>query len=96
LKQAEEENLLAVVLVRDHPHTILTRQQLDYVWSELMKKLEVLVDQTDIPMPRFKESGVQYGRFYLSCANVQSYMWQIQAISAISIHTGDVTEPLWL
>ena len=73
-KQAKEENLLGVVLVRDHPYTILTKQHFDYVRSELMKTVEASVDRTDIPMPSFKESGVHYGKIHLSCANDQSYM----------------------
>jgi len=74
-KEAKEENLLGVVLIRDHLYTILTKQHIDYVRSKLMKMLEASADRTNIPMPRFKESGVRYGKIHLSCTNDQSHMF---------------------
>jgi len=38
--QAERDNLLGVVLVQDHPYTVLTKAQLDYVRAELILLLK--------------------------------------------------------
>jgi len=93
-KQAEQDDLLGVVLVKDRPYTVLSRTQLEYVRSELMKQLfEAAANSRDREIPRFEESGTRYGRFHLSCANEFSYQWLTEAVTLITVPTEDGTEP---
>ena len=43
-EQAEKSSLLGVVLIRDQPHTILSRTQLDQVRHELLTKLGAAIE----------------------------------------------------
>ena len=43
-RQAEADNLLGVVLVQDHPYTVLSRVQLDRVCERLLQSIEAAID----------------------------------------------------
>jgi len=95
-EQAEKDNLLGVVLIRDNHYTVLTKPQLDYVTAELMKRLEETVDSNDGQVPQFEEHGIRYGRFHLSCTNSHLFMWLARSIASISVPASDDTHSLEL
>ena len=56
--QAEEDDLLGVVLVTGQPYTILSHVQLNSVRRKLLIKLEETIDLGEA-VPTFQESGVR-------------------------------------
>jgi len=73
-KQAQEEDLLGVVMIKDHPYTTLARTHVDWIRRQLLVKLEEAIDAGGTA-PTFQESGVRQNRFHLSCTNRESYAW---------------------
>jgi len=73
-KQAQEEDLLGVVMIKDHPYTTLVRAHVDWIRSQLLVKLEEAIDASGTA-PTFQESGVRQNRFHLSCTDRESYAW---------------------
>jgi len=43
-RQAEADNLLGVVLVQDHPYTVLSRVQFERVCERLLQSIEAAID----------------------------------------------------
>jgi len=93
-EQAEKDNLLGVVLIRDNHYTVVTKPQLYYVRAELMKRLKETVDFNVGQVSQFEKHGIRYGRFYLSCINSHLFMWLASLIASISVPSGDDTYSL--
>jgi len=73
-KQAEEQDLLGVVLVKGQPYKTLTRPQINWIRGKLLTTLlEKARAGGDAPV--FEESGVRHNRFNLSCTDNESYAW---------------------
>jgi len=72
-KQAEEDDLLAVVLVQNNPYKKLTVNQANRIWKELLKHLEAITDQHDTVIPHFYEGGLKHGRYHLSCYDAHGW-----------------------
>jgi len=70
-KQAQEEDLLGVVMIKYHPYTTLARAHVDWIWRQLLVKLEEAIDAGGTA-PTFQESGVRQNRFHLSCTDRES------------------------
>ena len=73
--QAEKDNLLGVVLVRDHPHTVLSKAQLNHLREKLMEQLDATIASRSESIPQFEESGTRHGRLHISCADPRSHEW---------------------
>ena len=72
-KQAEEQDLLGVVLVKGQPYKILTRPQINWIRGKLLTTmLEKATAGGDAPV--FEESGICHNRFDLSCTDYESYV----------------------
>jgi len=56
-RQAEEDNLLGVVLVQDHPYTVLSGVQLDHMREQLLKGIEAEINSGNMSIPLFNETG---------------------------------------
>ena len=54
-RQAEADNLLGVVLVQGHPHTVLSWVQLDRVRERLLQGIEAAIDSGNMSIPLFNE-----------------------------------------
>ena len=87
--QAEESDLLGVVLVQDHPYTVLRKAQLDHLREELMKQLDAAIDSQCNRIPQFQESGVRHGRFHISCSDEYSYQWLQTTVDSITVPSGE-------
>jgi len=56
-KQAQEEDLLGVVMIKDHPYTTLACAHVDWIWTQLLVKLEEATD-AGRTAPTFQESSI--------------------------------------
>ena len=91
-RQAEQDNLLGVVLVEGHPYTVLTKTQLNYLREKLMEHLDASIASRSVHIPRFKESGVRQGRFHLSCADARTYEWLTVTIGNTTVPSGETDD----
>jgi len=86
-KQAEKDNLLGVILIKDNPYDMLSRTQLQGIRGQLTRLLDESIDSGG-PVPRFQESGIRNGRFHLSCADRESFEWLSASVISLEV-TGD-------
>ena len=91
-RQAEQDNLLGVVLVQGHPYTVLTRVQLNQVREQLLKGIEVEIDSGNPRVPQFNETGIHHGRLHLSCTDHYTFQWLQSSVAGITILSTDDTE----
>ena len=91
-RQAEQDNLLGVVLVEDHPYTVLTKTQLNHLREKLMEHLDATIVAQSAHIPQFKESGVRQGRFHLSCADTRTHEWLTTTIGNITVPSDGTDE----
>jgi len=91
-RQAEEDNLLGVVLVQGHPHTVLTRVQLNHIREQLLKGIEAEIDSDSPNIPLFNETGIRHGRLHLSCTDEFTFEWLQSTVDGITVPAADDTE----
>ena len=94
-KQAEEQDLLGVVLVKGQPYKTLTRSQINWIRGKLLTTLlETARAGGDTPV--FEESGVWHNRFHLSCTDNESYVWLEDTVGSFNIEGDGEGETLAL
>ena len=89
--QAEEDDLLGVVLVQDNPYKKLTMNQANRIRKELIKHLKAIIDQRDTVIHRFDEVGLKHGRCRLSCYAAHSFAWVEGVVNLLEL-TGANTQ----
>ena len=67
--QAEKDDLLGIVLVRDNPCQTFTRAEMARVKTKLGRQVDAVIDTGERLIHRFTDCGVRNSRFTLSCAN---------------------------
>jgi len=85
-QQAEKDDLLGVVLVKDQPYKILTRTQINWVRGQLLSKLVDVAGAEDV-VPTFQESGIRHNRFHLSCTDRVSYDWLHSTVASLTLES---------
>ena len=80
-----------MVLVQDHPYTVLSRVQLDRVRERLLQGIEAAIDSGNMSIPLFNETGVRHGRLHLSCKDASTYQWLQSAVADITLPQADDT-----
>ena len=94
-KQAEEQDLLGVVLVKGQPYKTLSRPQINWIRAKLLTTmLEKAKAGGDAPV--FEESGVRHNRFHLSCTDYESYAWLKDTVGSLNIEGDGEGETLAL
>ena len=83
-KQAQEEDLLGVVMIKDHPYTTLACAHVDWIRTQLLVKLEEATD-AGRTAPTFQESRVRHNRFHLSCTDRESHEWLRATIGSMAV-----------
>ena len=83
-QQADRDDLLGVVLVRDQPYTILDRSLTSRLWEHLNSRVREAV-RSKIFVPTFNEAGVRNNRFQIACTNQESFQWLRQVIWEIQL-----------
>jgi len=94
-KEAEDNDLLGVVLVQEQPYKILLHIQINEVRQQLLLKLKEKAE-ADEDAPLFEESGIRHNRFHLSCSDVEFYAWLEKIVDSMEIHGGKQDEKLCL
>jgi len=88
-EQAEKDDLLGVILNRNDPYKLLSRELIMELRRLLIERLEGTLNNPDGFIPCFQESGVRANRFPLSCANTESYEWLQATVQSLCIPDGD-------
>lgn len=92
-ERAQADNLLAVILFRDHPYRALTHGDQEQVKAELMTLLSETAGGDLVPT--FEGTRNRHGRLNVACSTRESYDWLCNAVNQITIH-GDNTDGLAL
>ena len=87
--QAEKDDLLGIVLVRDNPYQTFTRAEMAQVKTELSRQIDAVIDAGERLIPRFTNCGMRNSRFTLSCADRKSFEWLKTILDNLEMGEGD-------
>ena len=86
--QAEQAELLGVVLVRGQPYAVLDRDLVTRLRELLSQRVREAVRAKGF-VPTFNEAGIRNNQFQIACCNRDSYSWLEQVIEEVELtHTG--------
>jgi len=87
--QAEKDDLLGIVLVRDNPYQTFTRAEMAQVKTELGRQVDAVIDAGEKLIPRFTDCGMRNSRLTLSCADRKSFEWLKTILDNLEVGEGD-------
>ena len=86
--QAEQTDLLGVVLVRGQPYAVLDRALVAHLRELVSQRVREAVRAKGF-VPTFNEAGIRNNRFQIACCNRDSYIWLERVIKEIELtHIG--------
>ena len=85
--QAEKDDLLGIVLVRDNPYQTFTRAEMARVKTELGRQVDAVIDAGERLIPRFTDCGMRNSQFTFS--NRESFVWLKTTLDNLEVGEGD-------